>query len=164
MIERLKMGGAFIGGLALLLIPLVLAVVFFRGAAWLAENTLEWVFAVGWLVLAIDILIALPLAVFRRFRKFSGTVVFASSYIFGTATWLLGFALTYSLWGLGAVVIGLLFFGIGVVAMAILATMLKGMWSVTATLLVMLGLTFGGRLAGAALLASGEESATLAEA
>ena len=40
-----------------------------------------------------------------------------------------GLLLTLSLWGLGAVFIGLFMAGIGVVPIAMLATLLKGMWA-----------------------------------
>ena len=136
----------------------LLIVGFVRGAAWLVENLLGWVVLVGWLVLGIDIVILLPMAIFRRLRITSGSLLLISSYVFGLATWLYGFAFTYALWGGFAVVMGLFMFGVGVVPMALLATAFRGMWDAFGTMLALVVLTFGSRLVAAAISATAERS------
>jgi hypothetical protein len=63
-----------------------------------------------------------------------------------------GLVLTLSTWGLGAVLLGLFLGGIGVVPIAMLATLLKGMWAPLAELVVLTIMTFASR-AGAFSLA-----------
>jgi hypothetical protein len=55
---------------------------------------------------------------------------------------MLGFMFTYALWGLGAIIFGLLCLGGGVVPMALLAIMFKGYWQEFFTVLVPLVSTF----------------------
>jgi hypothetical protein len=96
---------------------------------------------------------------FRPLRGFTGSVIFISSYVFGLITWMFGFVFTYALWGLGAVIFGLLFLGGGVVPLALLATMFKGHWEAFFTVLVLLIITFVARVSGMAI-ASSSTSAT----
>lgn len=148
--EQIKSAGQVLGGLALWVVMLAaavfLAVGFIKGAQWLVVNVLQWVVAIGWIVLAIDVFVLLPLSLFRRARELSAMLLLVSSYVFGLATWLYGFAFTYALWGVFGVVIGLFMMGIGVVFLGIIATALRGMWEASATLLVLAALTFGVRL------------------
>ncbi len=76
--------------------------------------------------------------------------------MFGLVAWLLGFILTYSIWGAWAVVIGILFLGGGVVPIALLATAINGYWDPFLTLLVVSVLTFGARISGLLIAESGE--------
>jgi hypothetical protein len=79
--------------------------------------------------------------------------------VFGLLTWLLSFILTYALWGFWAVVLGILLFGGAVVPFALLATMFESMWDAFFTVFVLLAVTFGSRVAGMFIAASGEQSA-----
>ncbi len=60
----------------------------------------------------------------------------------------MGFLLTLELWGVFAVLIGLFFLGIGVVPIAILATLFNGMWVELGMLVLAVVLTFGVRMLG----------------
>lgn len=66
-----------------------------------------------------------------------------SSYVIGLALWVWALILTYVLWGLWAVVIGLFFMGVGIVPIAMLATLFKGMWPQLGQLVLGLVLVFG---------------------
>lgn len=107
-------------------------------------------------MLAVNIVIFLPLSIFTRLRGFTGGGIFFSSFLFGFVAWLLGFILTYSIWGAWAVVIGVLFLGGGVVPIALLATAINGYWDPFLTLLVVTALTFGARIIGLLIAESGE--------
>lgn len=63
--------------------------------------------------------------------------------------------LTLALWGVVAVVIGLILLGVGVVPIAMLATLLNGMWAELGMLAVAVVLTYGFRTLGAALADAG---------
>lgn len=68
----------------------------------------------------------------------------------------MGFLFTWVLWGGWAVVLGVLFLGGAVVPFALIATLLKAMWLPFFTVLVLLILTFGSRIAGAAIAEAGD--------
>lgn len=147
--EKLKQLSTAALGIVFFLALLCIPVLFIRGSEWAAEHLLQPLIVVGWVLLALDLLVLLPLSLFRRLRGFTGTIIFLSSFVFGLVTWLLGFILTYALWGLWAVIIGVLFFGGAVVPFALLATMFKGMWDPFFTVLILFVLTFASRIAGA---------------
>jgi hypothetical protein len=154
--ERLKTIGNFLlgalGVLALLLIPAM----FIVGAEWLSERLLPWFVVASFLALGLLVLVLLPLAAFRRSRMSAAIAMMYVSYVFGATVWMEGLLLTMGLWGAFAVVIGLFFMGVGVVPIAMLATLLKGMWSPLAELVVLTVLTFGTRFLAAWVAAKSE--------
>lgn len=156
--DALKGFGSVVLGIVVLAAIVALFVVFIRGATWAIEHLLSPLIVVGWVALAIDIVILLPLSAFKPLRGFTGSVIFISSYVFGLITWMFGFVFTYALWGLGAVIFGLLFLGGGVVPMALLATMFKGHWEAFFTLLALLVITFVARAFGMAIASSSAAS------
>jgi len=95
-----------------------------------------------------DLLILLPAGIFKKIRPYAGIGLFISSYVFGLTLWLTGLLITYVLWGIWAVIIGLFILGIGVVPIAILATLFSGVWSMFGFLLFMVFVTFGTRVLG----------------
>jgi len=156
MVEKLKeMAGMAFGSLMFIAI-LSLPLVFIMGAAWASKNLLGPLITIGWVLLALNIVILLPLSIFKRLRGFTGGGIFFSSFLFGLVAWLLGFILTYSIWGAWAVVIGILFLGGGVVPVALLATAINGYWDPFFTLLTVTTLTFAARIIGMLIAESGE--------
>jgi hypothetical protein len=151
MIEQLrKLGNVSLGlvGVAAVFAALFL---FFKGAMWASDHLLGWLIVIGFTVVVLDIVILLPLSLVRRLRPHTAGLIYLSSYLFGLVTWLYAFIVTYALWGGFAVVIGLMFFGVGVVFMAILASLFKAMWEPFFTVLVFAVITYGSRLAGHAI-------------
>lgn len=141
----------------LILIAIVsLPVIFFMGATWASKNLLGPLVSIGWALVAISIVILLPLSIFKRLRGFTGGGIFFSSFLFGLVAWLLGFILTYSIWGAWAAVIGILFLGGGVVPIALLATAINGYWDPFFMLLAVTILTFAARIIGMLIAESGE--------
>jgi membrane protein YdbS with pleckstrin-like domain len=84
-------------------------------------------------------------------RPWAGLGFFISSYIFGLTGWFMGLLLTWAIWGGVVVIIGLLFMGIGVVPLGMLATLFNGMWLELGLLTFVLILTFGLRTLGMTL-------------
>jgi hypothetical protein len=80
-------------------------------------------------VFAIDLIIVLPISLLKKAKGISGTILFFSSYLFGMQLWLSGLMLSLQIWGIWAVIIGLLFFGVGVVPIAMIATLVTGKWN-----------------------------------
>jgi len=148
-----KISGIGAGALTLVLIAafLALPVLFIIGGVWVAEKILPWLMLLSFLALAFIIVILFPLAIIRPTRPWAGLGFFISSYVFGLTGWFMGLLLTWTLWGGLAVIIGLFIFGIGVVPIAMLATLLNGMWLELAVLFMAVILTFGLRIAGMAL-------------
>jgi hypothetical protein len=149
---------AGLGGL-LILVVLVFAsiagvAVFFLGAAGASEKLLPWFSILTWIAFGLVVFIFLPLAIPRRTRGVSAVALFIASYVFGATLWMEGLLLTLSIWGLGAVIVGLLILGIGVVPIAMLASLLKGMWWPLIELVLLTIMTIGSRVGALSLAES----------
>jgi len=79
------------------------------------------------------------LSIVPRFRKITGNGIVLGTYIGGAVFWLLCFYITYSLWGLLGIFIGVLFFGLGVVPTAVLALLFDGQF-IQALILIFISL------------------------
>ena len=69
-----------------------------------------------------------------------------------------GLLLTLNIWGMGVVFIGIVLGGVGVVPIAMLATLIEGMWGPLIELALLTIATFGGRLGAVSLTGSLEGS------
>ena len=143
--EELKGAGLVVGGIAILVGMFLVGVLLLRGAVWVGERVYPWLIDIAWIFLAISVLILAPLALLRRTRQISAIGFLVASFAFGATAWVLGLLLTYSLWGLVALIIGLAMVGIGVVPIAMLATLFNGKWEYFFELVVLVVLTFGCR-------------------
>jgi len=135
-------------GIVILLALLGFVAIFLVGAEWVGAKILPWLVLLCILAIAFNIVILGPLALIPPTRPWAGIGFFVSSYIFGLTGWFMGFLLTLELWGVFAVVIGLFFLGIGVVPIAMLATLINGMWTELGLLVLAVVLTFGLRILG----------------
>lgn len=155
MLENVKKISNILLGISLFLAVIALPIVFVKGAMWASRNLLPPLFTVGWLAIALIVLILLPLSLFKRLRGFAGTAIFFSSYLFGLICWLSGFVITYSLWGAWGVMFGLLFLGGGVVPIGIVASLFNAEWQMMLFLFILISLTLAARIGGAAISESG---------
>lgn len=101
------------------------------------------------LIFLFDLIIALPISFFRKARVLSGNTILYSSWVFGLQLWLSGLMLTWQIWGLGVALLGILFLGVGVVPIAMLATLFNGKLIELLQLILSIVLVFGFRLLGA---------------
>lgn len=145
------LGGLLIGG-AFLVVAAAIAGVFIFGAAWASTKLLPWFSVLTWVAFGLVVFILLPLAIPKATRGFSSVALFVASYVFGATLWMEGLLFTLAIWGVGAVFIGLFLVGVGVVPIAMLATLLKGMWGPLVELVLLTIMTFGCRI-GAVVLA-----------
>jgi hypothetical protein len=143
--ETLKGVGTFALGIGVMVAMIVIAMLFFSGVAYVSSLVIPWLFDAAWIAFGVLLFIMLPLSLFRGTRVFSCYGFFIGSYAFGLCGWVLGFLVTYSLWGFIGVAVGLFIFGIGVVPVAMLAAAIHGTWEVAWELLALLVLTFGSR-------------------
>lgn len=97
-------------------------------------------------------MLTLLFAIIPAARSVTGWVLFISSYVYGMATWIYGLLVTLSLWGLLAIIIGLFLGGVGVIPIGMLASIFHGRWDIFFTLIALVVLTYGTRMAGMALV------------
>jgi hypothetical protein len=155
--ESIKGLGVGVLGLGILGILLLLAVLFTRGVVWAAEKLMPWLAWASAVALLVCVLL-LPLCIFRRTRPWAGIGYFAASYAFGAMLWAYACLFVVSTWGYAALIIGLLFYGIGVVPIAILAAVFHGEWSALWQVLLSIALTFGTRGLGAWLMSKSKRT------
>ena len=144
------LGGLLIVG-AMLLVGAAIGAVFIFGTAWASSKLLPLFSVLTWIAFGLVVFIFLPLAIPRATRGFSSIALFISSYVFGATLWMEGLLLTLFIWGLGAVFIGLVIAGVGVVPIAMLATLLKGLWWPLIELVLLTIMTFASRFGALSL-------------
>jgi hypothetical protein len=147
------LGGLLIMG-AILLAGVAIGAVFIFGSAWASSKLLPSFSILTWIAFGLVVFVLLPLAIPRATRGFSSVALFIASYVFGATLWMEGLLLTLFIWGLGAVFIGLFIAGVGVVPIAMLATLLKGMWGSLIELVLLTIMTFGSRIGAMSLAES----------
>ena len=120
-----------------------LSALFVHGGVWLGSKILPWLSIVMWTVFALDLLIILPLAAFRKTKAFSSAALLISSYFYGLTLWFWALLLAYLKWGALGVFIGLFLAGVGVVPVAMLATALEGEWAILGQLIFFAFISYG---------------------
>jgi len=158
---NLKDFGGVIAGIAIMLVIASIGIALLLGAAELSVWALEWAPAVFGIAFSICLLLLLPLAIIPATRGLSGNGFYLASYVFGVILWILSMAFVYIEWGLFPVIIGLILGGIGVVPIAILASIFEGQWAVLGNLTVLIVLTIGLRIFGVWLVEKAAERAIL---
>lgn len=143
MLGKAKGFGQVAAGLAIGAAVITIPVVLLFGAAWASEKILPWLIPLfSWTLLACVLVLA-PTAFFRATRGFSAIGFLCASYAFGFVLWIWSLLLVLDLWGMFAVVVGLLMAGIGIVPVAILAALFHSDWEGLGDLAVMTSATFG---------------------
>ena len=137
-------GLVIVGGVFLAVAVLVGA--FIYGAEWVSTTLLPWFLRLSIVTLCVVVLVLLPLAIPRATRGFSSVALFVASYVFGTTLWMMGLIVTLAIWGFFAAFLGLFILGVGVVPIAMLATLFNGIWDWLIGLVVLTLLTFGSRM------------------
>ena len=146
-------GGLLIMG-ALFLVGAAIWAVFIFGSAWASSKLLPWFSVLTWIAFGLVVFVFLPLSIPRATRGFSSIALFIASYVFGVTLWMEGLLLTLFIWGIGAVFIGLFIAGVGIVPIAMIATLLKGMWGPLIELVLLIVMTFASRIGAMSLAES----------
>ena len=137
--------GALALGIAGIVALFTVALLLLRGVAYVSEIVIPWLVDASGFAFWICLLIFLPLSFIRKTRVAAMWGFLLSSFVFGTCVWVYGFLVTYMTWGIVAVAIGLFVFGVGVVPIAIIASMVHGEWPTVLELVLMTVLTFATR-------------------
>lgn len=106
------------------------------------------------IIFLFDLFILLPLCIFHKTRLFAAKGIFYSGWFFGFVLWIISIGYTFSHWGILALIIGLLILGVGVVPMAILATLIAGLWSGFFELILILILAIASQQLGGVMIRS----------
>lgn len=108
---------------------------------WLSEVFMPIAFRITEIVIIFNIIVILPLMIFRKTRLFASYIMGFSSFVTGFTMWIWSFILTYFIWGGVILVIALLFIGIGVLPTAIVGVAIEGKWDLFGELLLLLIIT-----------------------
>jgi hypothetical protein len=154
--DSLKSIGSFILGICILAGVGCLAGMFLTGGVWLGERVYPWLIVITAIALFVTTLVLVPLAIFPHTRAFAGGGIYIASFVFGLTLWVWSLLTSYTLWGIGGVFVGLFLAGVGVVPIAILASLFHGLWSMAGELLLVTAITFGTRFFGIYLMAKAE--------
>lgn len=133
-----------------LAIALSLGLIFFLGIEAAKLLTPFLLYLAGFIF--ITNIIALLVAGSPKFKAISGLTLLVSSYIYGIILWTYGLVVTMSLWGILALIIGLLLGGVGVVPIGLLAALFNGEWGMLLTLISLGFTTYATRVIGSLLL------------
>jgi hypothetical protein len=124
---------------------IMVALMFLQGGVWLGEKALPYFVLLARITLGVVLIILLPMSAFRQTQRFAARGLMSAASIFGITLWVWGLVLTYTLWGGGAVLVGLFLLGVGVVPMAMLATAFAAMWSTFGQLFLLAVLIYATR-------------------
>lgn len=139
---RMKESSSAVLGVAMFFGMLVIPIALLIGAATFSVWVLKWTFPAFAITFLISLFLLAPLAVIPPARSVSAAGFLIASFVFAAILWLWGMAYTYEAWGFIGVIVGLLFFGGGVVLLAMFAALVHADWGnlgvfvVTAALIV----------------------------
>jgi len=133
--------GCLLGALVFVGIILI-TLIFLRGGVWLGEKVLPFFMWLARITFGVVIAILLPMAAFHKTRRIAASGLIHAGSIFGITLWAFGLVLTYNLWGGIAVLVGIFLLGVGVVPMAMLATLFAKMWNPFGQLIILAVFTF----------------------
>lgn len=151
--DSLKGMGCFFGGIAALVVVILLAVFLIEGEVWVSAKVLPVLRLVNPVLLLVCVFVFAPLAIFKCTRRIAGGGFYVSSFVFGISLWMFACVITYAVWGKIGLFLGLMLAGVGVVPLGFIAAVLHGGWHVVFSLCIGLVLTFASRAVGSALLA-----------
>ena len=83
MIDKIKEASIMILGGVILIAILFISVIFIWGGIKFDTVLIPWLYLASGLAFLVNIVIFLPMAIFRKTREWAGACMFFSSYIFG---------------------------------------------------------------------------------
>jgi len=149
----LGLGGCLVF-IAIAIGGLVLLIMFLRGTPWIAENFYPWTVLAAKIALYFVVPTCSVLAFFRKGRGLGGLGLCLSSYVIGFSLWVWSLIVAYSLAGVFWIIVGLLFAGLGVIPIAMVAAALKAQWSIAGQMLLGLVVVLALRAIGIFLVES----------
>jgi hypothetical protein len=133
------------------------AVLMVRGTVWAADKALPWLLSASEIAILVCLFVLAPLCLFKKARPVAGFAFYVVSFLFGAMLFAYCCLFIVYTWGYGALIVGLLFAGVGVFPVALLAALIHLEGWVVLDLLLGLLLTFGTRFLGVYLISPKEE-------
>lgn len=150
--DKLKDASLGILGCGAMIGLAALAVFLIRGVVWVSDKVLPWLNLASEILLGVCLLVLLPMCIFRKTRPFAGVGFYFGSYLFGLTLWVFSCLVCYLLWGYRALLFGLVLAGVGVLPVALVASVFTAHWSLLRDLTIQIVLTFGTRALGSWLM------------
>jgi hypothetical protein len=145
--EKIKNFGWGTLGVVFMAVMVVASVFMIKGGAWVFANYYDLFQTInGWVW--IIVLLLLVLSVIPSIRIHTGLGIYYGTHIWGAFFWLFCLFVTYELWGLFGVLVGLVFAGVGVFATALIAVLLEGEGMVALMIALNLAIIYGVRMLG----------------
>jgi hypothetical protein len=154
--DRAKDAGSGLLGLAALVGILAIGVALLVGLAEFSVWALKWTVPVFFVTVLVS-LVLLAFSLIPAARGFSAVGLMYASIVLGAILWICGMSYTYIVWGLLGVMVGLIFLGVGVVPVAMVAALVNADWGNLGLLFVGVVLTFGSRGLAQQLAKSADE-------
>lgn len=132
-------------------LPVILIIAFVKSIGWIAETLLP-ILATGSVIGFLLVVPFLLLSIFRAIRPWAGLGLTLSSYAIGLHLWVWSLLIAYALAGILWIVVGLIFAGVGVVAVAAVASALNHEWFVMIQIVVSVVIVYALRILGAYLI------------
>ncbi len=145
------------GCIVILFIPVFILIASFKKADWLVYYGYPFCGIITLIAFILVLPVSLILLIFQKTRGWAGLGFVIVSYMFGFATWIWALILAFMFAGLVWVIIGICFYGIGVVPVAVIATALRGQWNLTIELLVSVAVIYLFRIGGTYLVNKEDE-------
>jgi hypothetical protein len=145
--------GLLAGSILIVLLPIPF--IFANEPLWAAQRLLPPLRIVGWTALTLHAALLVLCCLSRPLRARVGVLTYRLSYLYGGIAWLSGLVVTYLHWGVGAVLVGIVCLGGGVVTTGLFSTLVKGDWQRFLPLLLFVVLTFAARGVGIKLARHG---------
>jgi len=142
-------------------VAVLMAILLLLGHVWsggleIGIPVYAWFDDVPVLTVGVGTAVLLPLASIRKTRPFAACGIWIAACVFGATLVVRSLVLTYESFGVVAAVVGFSFLGIGVVPLAMVATLREGLLPMTADLVMLTALTCGTWLAGRYLQTAGQ--------
>lgn len=103
-----------------------------------------WLCAISGVAMALVMFILLPLSIPRVTRRFVVASMDVLSYVFGILLWVFGLDLTYSIWGTVGLYVGTGLLFVGMIPVAMIATLYHGDWLLLSGLILLGSAVYGG--------------------
>lgn len=128
--------GGCLALIVIAIIGLVLLVMLLRETPWITKNFYPWTVQAAKIALFFVVPTCSVLAFFKKYRGLGGLGLALSSYVIGFSLWVWSLIVAYSLAGVFWIIVGLLFAGLGVIPIAIIAAALKAQWFIAGQMLL----------------------------
>ncbi len=119
---------------------------FISGGAFVAGKISPKLVKLASIVAFIDVVFFLPLSFFSKTKLIAMRGFNSSAFIFGISVWVFAFVTTYNVLGVFGIFLGLIFVGVGIIPLGIIAALVSGLWQSLNTLIIGMLLVYITRL------------------